>query len=453
MTSSRSDISSFCLCHDLITSSHCEDCGRPFTAIQSLQEDYDLVKHQVSRLRNQKTSYHHERYEYVKKENKLKKLLQAKEEGIEMAVYGIQSLEHDIETVKVKCTEERDKIEQIQLSKETTRRELEELSLRLFEEANKMVVIEQDQQRVLRTKNDMLETQLVLTHQSLESVQNELNLIRNQMETHQPIVDIHTRAQLDMLMIHGVDRVQIESVEDDAALMDFSEFIQTVLMTPLRKLHGLKYMRYCIREDIEPTLRFGPHPRVASKKIMDSILVKTCLIEECPKGYVHEQKKDELLVASLWDRFTQSNSFMGCQACGREVVEEEREDVLEYRFRVSYFDEWACIDSYCRDRLMTVIAFYAFIHQLRVGAYKHRSLHELYQECMRLKLQMFLARMGALPTVLTQCGLKSTEIATPFREEISNVLSDPFLERLSTSTESMLTVSTIASSRTSASST
>lgn len=66
--------------------------------------------------------------------------------------------------------------------------------------------------------------------------------------------------------------------------------------------------------------------------------------------------------------------------------------------------------------------------------------------------------MGALPNMLQNCGIHLEKIATAFHgEDINNsiiLLSDSAsnFERLSSSTESTITISTVASTRTSASS-
>lgn len=64
--------------------------------------------------------------------------------------------------------------------------------------------------------------------------------------------------------------------------------------------------------------------------------------------------------------------------------------------------------------------------------------------------------MGALPNMLQTCGINMEKIATAFHgEDVNNsviLLSDSTFERLSSSTESTITISTVESSRTSASS-
>ncbi|CAO3589852.1 unnamed protein product [Absidia cylindrospora] len=260
------------------------------------------------------------------------------------------------------------------------------------------------------------------------------------------------RAKMDLTALQNdgkMGNLQLETFEDDQQLLDFQEFIDNATSTSfsLRKLHGLPFIKMCLTDDIEPCLRFGPRPKVTNcKRILEAIQIKTCFVEKCPPGFVREQaislRKDRLAKKnkpSLWDKFAASASaststssstrssgesattdttttnittpttpsttcededylYLSCATCGRQMTDASTtEDDLAFRFRISYFDEWACIDRYCADRLTSVISFYTFLRQLRIGDFKGRSLMDIYQECSRLRLSMFLSRLGAFP--------------------------------------------------------
>lgn len=404
-----------CACNQVITSQYsCSECSDNFIPIQKLEEETRAVKTLLSQLQTQGEALRHDQVAKMDRIDLLDSTMIESNEMIETTSQGIESLQHDLKILKSKCKEETCQVQEIQESKENIEKELEELSAKLTEEADIMIVIEKQGQEILKRENEELEKELKSAEMKLKEASSQLKLIRNKMGQHddimnhtldeQPqqqqvesnVIDTYTRAQVETILMHGLDMgLHMDTLEDDGALMDFNDFIQLLYKTPLRKVHSLKYMRYCIRDDIEPCLRFGPNPRLATRKIMDSILVKSCFIEECPEGFVTEQAIRQLkeeASASLWERFTTSTVFLGCQACGRNMDKQSRVSLLKYRFRISYFDEWACIDRYCRDRLLAVIEFYLFIRHLRAGAYKHRSVHELYQQSIRLKLQMFLTR-------------------------------------------------------------
>ncbi|KAI8080219.1 uncharacterized protein B0P05DRAFT_540458 [Gilbertella persicaria] len=448
-----------CPCNDFIAPRL--DC----TKCAVIQQEYNTIKAQLDYLKEKKAVLNTQQNQLETQISDLGDSLRDKLKSIETTAENITSLQYDLQVLESKCKEETSQVEDIQQSKENVKKELEELSIRLFEEADKMIQAEKAEQEILKKRNGQLETDLKSAQLVLVDAESQLKLIRNELPspegTEQEAVDTYTRAQIEMSLMHSLDLgIFMDTLENDGALMEFNDFVQTLYKTPLRKLNSLKYMKYCIREDIEPCLRFGPNPKLSSKKIIDAILVKTCFVEECPEGFVTEQAMrllKEEATATLWERFVTSSAFLGCQACGRQVKEEARPNVLKYRFRISYFDEWACIDRYCRDRLLSAIEFYLFIRHLRAGVYKHRSLHELYEQLIRLKLQMFLARMGTLPDMLQNCGIDPERMATAFHgEEINNhllLLAEASItsERLSSSTESSITISTVESTRTSAS--
>lgn len=64
--------------------------------------------------------------------------------------------------------------------------------------------------------------------------------------------------------------------------------------------------------------------------------------------------------------------------------------------------------------------------------------------------------MGALPNVLEKSGIDSEQVATAFHGQVVNhsvvLFNDSNMERISSSTDSSITISTVDSSRTSASS-
>ena len=460
-------VSDVCACHHWlvsIDSEHCGICDEPIPQLQSWQEERHLELQTISRTQSQLYRLQDKHQEYQENIQQLVKTIHEKESMIERRTIELDSLQQDLKILHTKCHGERQQVKEIQQSKEGVKRELEELSQRLFEEANEMVSLEKKEKERIQIQHEKSKKALQQAKQDLIQAESELRELRREIglldETslpprpssalsgyHEqqrlsgsfsvrdsssivagddrspspspsstPVVPgatvmgpetVMMRAQIDLATQHNNSNnqtmsLQVEASEDDHCLMEFRQFIDSASTISLRKLHSLPYMKQCLEDDVRPTLRFGPNPKVTSRKIIDSILVKTCFVETCPKGFVNEQleqQKQEAseTITSLWERFSSSSSssssvFEGCQACGRHVDREDRENVLKYRFRTSYFDEWTCIDKFCRDRIEAVIQFYSYLRQLRIGAYRHRSLTEVYQECSRLRLQMCLTR-------------------------------------------------------------
>ncbi|KAI9276548.1 hypothetical protein BY458DRAFT_532671 [Sporodiniella umbellata] len=376
-----------------------------------------------------------------KEAERIEEAIMEREERVEETEKRIESLGHAIQVLEMKYREEESQVEKLQRSKESVKKELEELNQKLFEEAGRMVRVERREQDRIRQGNDALKNTQKEVENEWKHTLDALVQLKGEMQSRTAIeADVYCRAQLEMLDSHGLDSgCGLRWEQDRDTLLGLESFMRLVGQTPLRKLHSLKQMKYYVREDIEPCLRFGPHPRLTVRKIMDAILVKTCFVEECPPGFMAEQQRKEDVTASLWERFTASSVFSGCQACGRRVKEEEARTVLCYRFRISYFDEWACIDRYCRDRLVTVIEFYGLIRHLRAGLYKNKSLDDLNQQINRLRLQMFLARMGALPYLLSSCHIDAQKVGTAFYGHAPMFPYQVSSDRLSSSTDASLT--------------
>ncbi|CAO3642998.1 unnamed protein product [Cunninghamella echinulata] len=244
-----------------------------------------------------------------------------------------------------------------------------------------------------------------------------------------------------------VDQIQLEA---------FQQFVHSSSNVPLKKLYQFAYIKYCQLEDVEPCLRFGPHSRLSVKKMMDYLLHQPCYIEhmpnhannndghqnDSPTSHNPQQPVTTMIPSSvaqrslIWDRWhssltsSHSNNNMqsssstttksissssstvitaiGCAACGRP--KEKNNSTLYYQFRLDEKDDWLPIDQYCRDRLVAVCEFFVFIRNIHLRLYSHRSIDDLYSENIRLRLQMFYSRMGALPVVLEGMGLNADSI-------------------------------------------
>ncbi|KAI9313026.1 hypothetical protein BX666DRAFT_1978798 [Dichotomocladium elegans] len=424
--------SASCACHHWLVSvdsEHCGICDTPLPELQQWQDERHLRFQTIDRTTSQFERLAEKEREQQEQIEQLTHEIQMKQAAIEKRTSELQSVKLDLEILQTKCHGERQQVKQIQQSKESVKRELEELSQRLFEEAHEMMAHE-------KAEKDKIEQDLVLVRQLLEEAESDLtkatteldalrhqlqqkhnrlssssinnNLANTRRDDHHPDIDHNSaiaRAQIDLATQQSVSKFQIVASADNQCLTDFRHFIDSASQVPLRKLHSLPYMKHLIDDDIKPTLRFGPNPRMGStRKIMESILVKTCFVETCPAGFPTQQIEHQIAMAnhdsigSIWERFSSSSSstavFYGCQACGRSLSSspEEREKVLVYRFRTSYFEDWTCIDRHCRDRLESVIQLYAFLRQLRIGAYRQRSLTDLYEEYSRLRLQMLMSR-------------------------------------------------------------
>jgi hypothetical protein len=419
-----------CPCAHILVSSnskHCALCDQVIPAVERLQNER---LQEMEELKNLQQKLEHE-VKCIKDQSKeievLTKKIEELEDDLDAKTDAFVALQNDMEILNEKYVDEIERVAEIQHSKDMVENELEDLSRRLFEEANGMVANEKREKYNLEVAQRHLENQLKETRERLHAEQMQLKELRIKMEEMESrseeerdesdsgeqrkrssaVSDAGAQGLADMTTLlngsskrqsqHGADIDSTITNIDDLVLGEFRDFIATGRSLPLKKLHTNAFMRNCQVEDVEPCLRFGPNPRLSAKKIIDAIVMNTCFIEEAPIGFAEQQASRPIDVQlrisaqknMMWERFSsnQNGHFKGCQACGRQDGSQ-----LPFRFRIAYYDDWACIDRYCRDRLVAVCEFYVFVRNARQGYYNSRSIHDLYQESIRLRLQMFYAR-------------------------------------------------------------
>lgn len=386
----------------------CSLCNNPIPIIQELLTEKIQYEKEIETLQEQLKSEQRNIEDQLAKIGQLNTRLEQVMNELDDKTANFQTLQNDMELLNDKYVDEIERVAEIQHSKDMVESELEDLSRRLFEEANGMVANEKREKYNLEVAQKHLENQLQETRDRLGAEQMQLKELRKRMEdmmevektvmevpkTPDHIKDI-TSLLAERMNLHEQKNAHIDTMMLD----EFQEFVKTGTAVSLKKIHTIPFMKNCQEEDVEACLRFGPNSRLSARKMNEAIVLNTCFIEESPQGFAEEQAKRAIgelplkisgAKSMMWERFSSNNQttvFSGCQACGRNDG-----TALPYRFRISYFDDWACIDRFCRDRLVAVCEFYVLIRNIRQGLYNNRSIPDLYHEAMRLRLQMFYAR-------------------------------------------------------------
>ncbi|KAI8639651.1 hypothetical protein BD408DRAFT_421079 [Parasitella parasitica] len=419
----KTDISD-CPCQHILRQDDitmCSLCNNPIPIIQELLTEKVQYEKEIESLQEQLHIEQRNIEEQLIKIGQLNTRIEQVMSELDGQTANFQSLQNDMEILNDKYVDEIERVAEIQHSKDMVESELEDLSRRLFEEANGMVANEKREKYNLEIAQKHLENQLQETRDRLGAEQMQLKELRKRME------DMMEVEKSDMVVPKTPDHVkditsllaermtlhEQKNAHIDAMMLDeFQGFVKTGTAVSLKKIHTIPFMKSCQDEDVEACLRFGPNSRLSARKMNEAIVLNTCFIEESPQGFAEEQAKRAIgelplkisgAKSLMWERFSSNNQatvFSGCQACGRNDG-----TALPYRFRISYFDDWACIDRFCRDRLVAVCEFYVLIRNIRQGLYNNRSISDLYHEAMRLRLQMFYARMGALPWTLRTSGV------------------------------------------------
>jgi hypothetical protein len=411
-----------CPCHHILVSKdskHCALCDDVIPILSDIQQDREKKRKNIIELKQQllteQSNSNINQAELFTQQEKYQQISNQLQKTKEQYV----NMKRDMAVLQQKYETEKKEAEEAKQAKADVENELEELSQKLFEEANGMVATEKRAKHLLEIRYQHLKQELESCKHQMEAEEMQLKELKLKMgsmeEQHKREHRLsangscisasdeeedsqNKRASRDMagLFSHQDDTVE-ENPTDPLILNEFKEFVELGESVPIRKIHGIPYMKNNLTEDIEPCLQFGHSSRLSAKKTYEAILLNTCFIEESPYGFAQEQAKrpyDVPLRISaaknmIWERLSTPTTapFAGCQACGRNTKSD-----LPYRFRISMLDDWACIDRYCRDRLVSVCEFYMFIRNIRQGYYNGRTIPDLYQESVRLKLQMFYAR-------------------------------------------------------------
>ncbi|GAA5812802.1 hypothetical protein MFLAVUS_006260 [Mucor flavus] len=435
-----------CSCQYWLVSEQSEHCGLCDQVIPIVKQHHENITGLKEQAADSETKLTEKQALYKAYHNDIESLENEhgrRQELVTGMANQIQSLNEDIEAVQLKHKDEIAHTIEIEHSKKLVEIELHELTQKLFEEVNTMILAEKKEKILIQEQHDKVGQQLKCAETELVNVQLALNQVRTDMTDQdfnsQPscsfssVFSTHEnytlRAQLDMSSLLS-DQSQVieinqeyhQQVHDLDLIAEFKQFTESINSISFSKLLNLPFMKSCLKSDIEPCLRFGLSPKVGCKKILEAIQVKTCLVEPCSRAFLQEKlsiQQQPVVVkvkTRLWDRFSSSNGGSnsggenyGCQACGRTIEQDETDC---WRFRISYFDEWSLIDRYCYDKIASVMEFFCFLRGLKAGTYKQVDMFTLYQECSRLRLQMFLSRMGTLSTLLDQFGLDSTKVAS-----------------------------------------
>lgn len=334
----------------------------------------------------------------------------------------IQDLRQDIIKLNQKYIDQIDRIQIAEQAQFQVESELEDLSLRLFEQANEMVAEEKKARYFAEKKVSQLERELSTVYQELGDERAQLNELRERFEKdgeqqnyyHPLAVDnitVSKESKNDIMPVIRVNPSPMSIIDstnvylDDGWLNLFKDFLTLAPKTSLEAIHRLPFLKQCLELDIEPCLRFGntiKASRLSMKKVLDAIIREPCFIEsDTPKKrHSHDDrlatpKQPAVRRSSFaFNTFkfrssTEEAQQQQCYGCGTTM----NNDL--FRFRLKEQDkESFWIDRACRDRLVAVCDFYVFIRHIRSGLQSQRTIQSLFQECIWLKLCMFWARSG-----------------------------------------------------------
>lgn len=344
-----------------------------------------------------------------------------------------------------------DQVATIQHEKDLAERELEDLTSRLFEQANMMVATEKREVYRLRTELSRRQSQAELEQTKYKQLVRDLQQQHSDMKSPSfllsfPPSSLYSPLSLGPMLMPGDDMLTMDLAYDQQHIQLFQQFIQAFAAKPTLSQHKQQpFMKECLIGDVEPCLNFGPGNRLQSvKKMVDSMMQQTCVIEEMhsasapPVSPTYHPDLDSITttaptsVASAvsssiglrWNRFVSgTSSLVDCAGCGNTLNMQHY-----YRFRLADGcageTDWLHLDELCRDRLKAVCTFFVFMRQLANHITTPPTDHDqqtttthseegqptlmrqpplmtttdgpcpLYLEMTRFRLAMFYARLG-----------------------------------------------------------
>ncbi|KAG0083961.1 rab guanine nucleotide exchange factor S2 [Podila epicladia] len=439
-----------CPCHRVcanLATRACGLCDRIIPALADAHNERTLLLEEMEQI-NLRLAEEQKRSSAESVEAEvLRKKVEDLEDALDAKTDDYLSAQRDLAILNDKYVDEIEKVAELQHAKEVVESELEELSRTLFEEANGMVASEARARHQLELTRKHLELELKDAQERLAAETSQLKELKSKMEammdappsSKRSSIDPTKGSSVDLAQLFGLNKISVpEAVPEsdieepstpataiaiDGQLMhEFKEFVAQSSTVRLAKIHNLPFMRHCQDEDIEPCLRFGSAPRISARKLTEGICSNTCFIEETTPEQVKEYERMVLAAqqppsparnsvsnkSMLWDRLQAQYAIYqapkgGCQCCGRSGP-------LSHRYRIATSDDWSFIDRFCRDRLVAACEFYIFVRNIRAGLYSTRTIEDLYSESLRLRLQMFYARAGVLPIMLSELGVSSQSI-------------------------------------------
>ncbi|KAG2172887.1 hypothetical protein INT43_000237 [Umbelopsis isabellina] len=337
----------------------CKRCDNNTEIIQTLQQSLSQTQERAKSL-----------------ENELKKQQEAK-----------KSLEADYHVLNAKYTRDIGRLDDIAREKNKLEHELEDLTVSLFQQANEMVAHQKRIARAVEADNQRLCKELSDTLQRLVDETSQLTELKEKIRIEN---DSYQQSQLDVSHQDITDALT-EKKADTVSSCDLNQLLpavttllsQPILSTPAKYHYSLAYIKRSQIEDVEPCLWFGNQSIVSAKKIIQAIHKRSCFIEG-HNGQMSERRPSTWLPSRKM-LSTQS----GCLLClGNQSA--------SFRFRLSEKNDWIYIDQACRQKLVAVCEYYAFIRNILDGLYCFESKQKLYDQSVQLKSKMFQARFGII---------------------------------------------------------
>ncbi|SAL96310.1 hypothetical protein [Absidia glauca] len=139
---------------------------------------------------------------------------------------------------------------------------------------------------------------------------------------------------------------------------EFELFFEQLLSQPFQKLHGLPFMKACLKFDIVPCLKMTEGSDAWIKKWLHTLLHHPCYIEDRKQDPLHDRPKRQVYEKSELQKDAELEYV--CVGCYKPMARSP------YRFRWTPQDPWQWMDVHCRNRSVAVCNFYSFLRNMKL---------------------------------------------------------------------------------------
>ncbi|RHZ86202.1 hypothetical protein Glove_53g28 [Diversispora epigaea] len=232
---------------------------------------------------------------------------------------------------------------------------------------------------------------------------------------------IFSNNSLDEVIFVKSKRIYI----DGFVFEEFQDYVKSLATTPApnNSTPTHPFIKRCMTEDIQPCLFEGSSGWKSpfyKRRLLDAIIKNQCEIETIFVGdlnSLNSTQSDSQISSSISN--TRKSSYQDppqpvptikCGLCGHLRS-------CEYRMRLSGPDAavppttimtpssrfsiggnpgWIPLDRFCRDRVVSVCDFYAYLSHLRQGLLVNSPVWAMYKQCLKNRRKMNLARVGSV---------------------------------------------------------
>ncbi|CAG8687796.1 3158_t:CDS:2 [Dentiscutata erythropus] len=365
-------------------------------------------------------------------------------------------LKRDLSALAISLAEEKALCAKIQSSKESLEQEIDDwingmfvkLNQMVFDEANTCEEIEclnretkgklesilkssgNRQDRLREMKSLLVHLDSIKQRQAVPALNTSRNsvlhrslsnsLINNQRFTkafgHMSPSIFTNKNPFDNVLLFKGKRLYIDGI----IFEEFQEYVKLFInsVPPTSSTPTHPFMKRCMNEDIQPCLFEGStgwKSPFYKRRLLDAIMKNQCEIQAIHSSFSTTVSTSSSTTQVNSPIDTQSNydepppaPKLKCGLCGHTRS-------CDFRMRISDSDVavppsttssslfsvtgnpgWIPIDRFCRDRVVAVCDFYAFLSHLRQGLFSNSPVWGMYKQCLKYRRKMCMARVGSV---------------------------------------------------------